>query len=145
MKRTKNDIRTDQFTINLVRNMIERIPIVEEGTCNPQDPTAYSKGEITFGGTAPWKYRIEITNFWGTQINIYQVAVGKYPKEALVADLYLELYGYSKYELYVWKRFKGMWKLISLLNKIHEPIKHPEDDPDYEYFEDPMGCLADYE
>ena len=167
----KRKTSTDLFYTKLVQDLIDRVPIKEEGTTRGSDPTAYSKGEIYFM-KGNCKFKIEINNFWGTKIYIYRIIEEQcniedcvdvnfdnvtYNKDndtlintrrVLTADLYLDrVYdrkkGHYLNEITTWKRNKGVLKLMYEFVKTHEVWV-----PEYlkeGYEPDPMGCLADYE
>ena len=153
----KRKTSTDLFYTKLVQDLIDRVPIKEEGTTRGSDPTAYSKGEIFFM-KGNCRFKIKINNFWGTKVNIFRV-VRRFPdleddsweynvKEIEVADLYLDRVwvrdkkGYYN-EVTTWKRNKGVLKLMRYFVKTHEVWIDPRSLEDY--FPDPMGILADYE
>ena len=124
------------FLLRFFREVINRIPELESGTCNPQDPTAYSKGHETFIYRDN-QYRIKIHNFWGTEITLYQ---------------YAENYGFCEITGIYYDydnngclpgRMNWDFKYLPIFKyfiNTHKPIEPPQDcEPD------PMGSLSDYE
>lgn len=125
---------TYPMLIKLFKSLDNRIPIYKSGTTNKADPTAYTKGKITFK-YGDQEYTITTTNCWGTEFTLYQK---QGIKEIQLGGIYLDTdNGGSLHPRKEWD-----WKYLPIIRHCvnTNPIIEPSDSE-----MDPMGSLSDYE
>ena len=135
----KNLITKHPSIIRLFKNTIANIPIKEKGVYNRQDPTNFTKGlfEFTYQYSSFRIHYVDCT--WSIEIYVEKRINFKW---VIIGQFNLD--GNE-----LWKRsgsFNGCVKLIikAFPNILLPDFKSLRQIEEEEYFEDPMGCLADY-